>query len=94
MDTIEDGTYTAVVDRIEDDLAALVIEEEGTDIAELVVEVADLPAEARRVDAVVYVELVDEALVSVTVDEEEAVARKDDAQSRFVRLSKRPPDES
>lgn len=88
---IPDGRYTAVVDRIEDGLATILLEEGGTDAYELVVDPEELPEGARHGDAVLTVDVEDEDLVDVTYDLEETEERREAAQSRFDRLSKRPP---
>jgi predicted AlkP superfamily phosphohydrolase/phosphomutase len=88
---IPNGRYTAVVDRIEDGLAAILLEEDGEDAYELVVDPDELPEEARHGDAVLTVDVEDEELDSVTYEAEETEERRDAAQSRFDRLSKRPP---
>lgn len=87
---IPDGTYTAVVDRIEDGRA--VLEVDGDDERyELVVDPAALPENGRRQDAVLHVDLVDEAIVDCEFDATETESRTSSAQDRFDRLSSRPP---
>jgi hypothetical protein len=88
---IPDGTYTAVVDRIEDGLAALVIEADGSDADELLVEPAELPADGRHANAVLSVEIRDGELVETSYDSADTEQRRDSAQRRFDRLSRRPP---
>ncbi|MFC7138472.1 DUF3006 domain-containing protein [Halosimplex aquaticum] len=87
---IPDGTYTAVVDRIEDTLATLQLEGDD-DLYNLVIGEEELPEPARHADAILDVELEDEELVRADYDEAETEARRDKAQSRFDRLSERPP---
>ena len=82
---------TAVVDRFEGDDAVLVLERDGEAVEELPVPRAVLPEDARRQDAVLRVELAEDELVDVSFDPEETERRAEDAQSRFDRLSKRPP---
>lgn len=89
---IPDGTYTAVVDRFEDDLAVLEVSGED-DRYELVVSESDLPADGRHQDAVLGVVVEDGGLVEATYNEAVTEQRKEEAQSRFDRLSKRPPDD-
>lgn len=91
MTDIPDGTYTAVVDRIEDGLAALVVEGSETTVGELVVPPEELPEPARQADAVVTIDVIDGDLTAVSYDPEETDRRADRAQSRFDRLSSRPP---
>lgn len=88
---IPDGQYTAVVDRIEDGLAAVLLEEDGTDAYELLVEPAELPVDAQHADAVLTVEMQDGELVDASYEISETEERRKSAQSRFDRLSKRPP---
>ncbi|MFT4947553.1 MAG: putative AlkP superfamily phosphohydrolase/phosphomutase [Natronomonas sp.] len=88
---IPDGRYTAVVDRIEDGLATILLEEDGEDAYELVVDPDELPEEARQDDAVLTVNVDDEDLITATYEAEETKERREAAQSRFDRLSKRPP---
>ncbi|WP_254820847.1 DUF3006 family protein [Haloglomus halophilum] len=89
---IPDGTYTAVLDRFEDSKAAL--ELSGDDGRyELVIDQHDLPQPARHTDAVLEVEVVDEAIVAADYRPAESTRRVDDAQNRFDRLSNRPPDD-
>lgn len=86
-----DGTYTAVVDRIEESIATLVVEGSDDELYELLLDEDELPPEARHADAVLEVVLDADELVDVTYDETETVERRDGAQRRFDRLSRRPP---
>lgn len=88
---IPDGQYTAVVDRIEDGLAAVVLEENETDAYELLVEPAELPEDGQHADAVLSVEMQDGELVEARYEARETKERRESAQSRFDRLSERPP---
>ncbi|MFC7059940.1 DUF3006 domain-containing protein [Halovenus salina] len=88
---IPDGQYTAVVDRIEDGLAAVVLEEDATDAYELLVEPAELPEDGQHADAVLSVEMQDGELVEARYEASETKERRESAQSRFDRLSERPP---
>jgi hypothetical protein len=88
---IPDGEYTAVVDRIEDGLAAVLLEEDGTDAYELLVEPAELPEDGQHANAVLTVKVQDGELVEATYDPDKATERRESAQSRFDRLSERPP---
>jgi len=89
---IPDGTYTAVLDRFEDSDPVLELSGESGRY-ELAVEQQDLPQSARHTDAVLEVELIDGQLVSAEYKPAESKQRRDDAQNRFDRLSKRPPDD-
>jgi predicted AlkP superfamily phosphohydrolase/phosphomutase len=87
---IPDGEYTAVVDRFDETLATLELSD-GDERYNLVVGEEELPEDARHVDAVCHVKLVDDELESVEYVPEETIERKQEAQDRFDRLSRRPP---
>ena len=87
---IPDGEYTAVVDRFDETLATLELSD-GDERYNLVVGEEELPEDARHVDAVCHVTLVDDELESVEYVPEETIERKQEAQDRFDRLSRRPP---
>lgn len=88
-----DGEYVAVLDRFEDDLAVLLIEEGEETVGELAVPRSELPADACHQDAILQVSLQNGTLVDVDYDEDETRQRSRDAQGRFDRLARRPPDE-
>jgi hypothetical protein len=95
---VEDGSYTAVVDRFEVDaedrrLAVLMLEPDGDVVGDLVVPADALPAAARSADAVLSVEVVDGDLADAEHRPDETDRRAEDAQSRFDRLSRRPGEE-
>ncbi|MFC7027934.1 DUF3006 domain-containing protein [Halomicroarcula sp. GCM10025324] len=83
--------HTAVVDRFENDQAVLLVEDDGAVVDELVVTKGLLPDAARQQDAVLRIAYVDDAVVQLRYDAEETEARTASAQSRFDRLSQRPP---
>ncbi|NLV13064.1 DUF3006 domain-containing protein [Haloarcula argentinensis] len=87
---LPDGTYTAIVDRIEDGIATL---EVGTEdgLSALDIAAAELPADARTTDVVLEITVADSALADVSPEPEETADRASEAQRRFDRLSKRPP---
>lgn len=89
---IPDGRYTAVLDRFEDSQPVLELSNDD-DRYELVVEQDALPQPARHVDAILQVELADGELVEVEYKPAESTERAEEAQNRFDRLSKRPPDD-
>lgn len=91
MTTISNGRYTAVLDRFEDDLAVLLVEDGDEQVGEMGIPADQLPESGQHVDAVFTVLVKDGALADAWYDDEETEARKDDAQSRFDRLSERPP---
>lgn len=88
---IDDGSYTAVIDRFEDDLAVLVIEQDGTAIDDLVIAREELPDEADHQDAILEVQIADGELVEAVYAPEVTTDRAEDAQDRFDRLAQRPP---
>ena len=88
---IPDDQYTAVVDRIEDGHATILLEEDCEDAHELVVYPEALPSEGRHSDAMLTVEITDGRLAEVKYRPDETEARQESAQSRFDRLSERPP---
>lgn len=89
---IPNGAYSAVVDRIEDGLAALEVETEAG-LAELLVDPVELPEPAKTADAVLRIQIIDGSLAEANYLPEETESRKKDAQSRFDRLSQRPPEQ-
>jgi hypothetical protein len=88
---IPDGRYTAVVDRVEDGHATLLLEEDGEDAHDLVVYPEALPSDGRHSDAILTVEITDDELAEAKYRPDETEERKEAAQSRFDRLSERPP---
>ena len=88
---IPDGQYTAVVDRIEDRYVTILLEENGEDIHELVVYPEALPSDGRHSDAIMTVEITDGELAEATYRPDETEACQESVQSRFDRLSERPP---
>ncbi|WP_277554085.1 DUF3006 domain-containing protein [Halobaculum limi] len=87
-DQLPDGEYTAVVDRFEDDLVVLEVST-ADDLRQLVVDRTELPDDGRHADAVFTVTVESASLVDAVYDEEETTARKESAQSRFDRMSRR-----
>jgi hypothetical protein len=91
----DDGDYTAVLDRFEEGrdgrLAVLVLERDAESVGDLVVDPDRLPAEGRETDAVFDVRVRDGELRSATHRPAASRRRAEDAQSRFDRLSSRPP---
>lgn len=81
----------AVVDRFEDELAVLEVSG-GDERYEHTIERINLPGDARHVDAVLTVDIADGHLVEIGYETDETVTRREDAQSRFDRLSNRRPD--
>ncbi|EMA20852.1 DUF3006 domain-containing protein [Haloarcula argentinensis] len=87
---LPDGTYTAIVDRIEDGIATLEVRTEDG-LSALDIAAAELPANARTADVVLEITVADSALADVSPEPEETADRASEAQRRFDRLSKRPP---
>lgn len=87
-----DGEYTAVIDRFEGDLAVLLLERNSETVDDVAVPRAELPPDARHQDAVLRVTVEDGEVQQATYEAEETDKRKDRAQSRFDRLSQRPPE--
>ncbi|GGL39694.1 hypothetical protein GCM10009037_24300 [Halarchaeum grantii] len=88
---IDDGTYTAVLDRFEGEQAVLVLEQDGQDVTDYPVPAERLPEAGRQQDAVFDVAIEGGDLVDITYDPGETKSRRESAQQRFDRLSKRPP---
>ena len=88
---LADGAYTAVVDSVEDGLATLFFEADEATVGNAVVDAAQLPKAGRHADAIVAVEIEDNAIATATYDAERTAARAEAAQDRFDRLSRRPP---
>lgn len=91
IDTLSDGTYTAVVDRIEDGLATVFVEEEGEEITGDTIEATELPESGRHADAVFTVKITDGEITEWTYEPDTTETRQSAAQDRFDRLSSRPP---
>ena len=85
--------YTAVVDRFEEEMAVLLCERDGEIVDELVVARAALPADACQQDAVLRVIVESGKPVEMDYDPEATERRAERAQSRFDRLSERPPED-
>lgn len=93
MIDLDDGTYTAVVDSIEDGLATIFYEHDGEDVASDVRKASDLPEDGRHADALFAVDVRDGEVIDWTYEPAETAERREAAQSRFDRLSSRPPNE-
>jgi len=91
---IPDGQYTAVVDRIEGGYATILLEEDGEDAHELVVYPEALPSDSRHSDAILTVKITDGELAEAKYRPDETGARQESSQSRFDRLSERPPSDN
>lgn len=89
---MSDGTYTATIDRIEEGIAVCLLESEGEVIDERRLDAGELPDDCGE-GTVLEVELRDDEVVGLTPDHEEGERRRERAQSRFDRLSRRPDEE-
>lgn len=88
---LTDGEYTAVVDSIEDRLATVFFERDGNEVGNAVLAADQLPDNGQHADAILSVTVVDGVLATAQYDPEQTAERSEAAQSRFDRLSKRPP---
>lgn len=93
LDTLEDGTYTAVIDSIEDGKATVFFEQDGTELASAVLPATDLPTRGRSADSILEIQIENGTIVNWTYDEERTQSRIEQAQDRFDRLSSRPPND-
>ncbi len=94
MTQLDDGTYTAVIDRFEADQAVLLVEnEEDSPHVELVVDRGMLPEAGKHVDAVLTVELKAGELHDTIYEEVETEKRTKQVRDRFSKLSERLSDE-
>ena len=85
-------THTAVIDRIEEGTAVLVFDGEdppdGLDI-----DVAEIPDEAAHEGAVLVITMSEGTIVTIEGRPDEEAERRENAEDRFDRLSKRLGDE-
>ncbi|QLH77244.1 DUF3006 domain-containing protein [Halosimplex rubrum] len=91
LETLDDGTYTAVVDSVEDGFATVFFERDGDEVGNAVVESSDLPESARHADAILSVDIEGGTVASYDYDPERTESRNEAAQNRFDQLSSRPP---
>ena len=80
--------YRGVLDRFEDDLAVVLLEHDGETVGDIAVPREQLPDEGRHQDAVFTIEMEGETVQTISYCPEET---REQAQSRFDRLSQRPP---
>lgn len=88
---IDDGAYTAVLDRFEGNLAVLLVEDGDSVVGDAVVARERLPESGRHQDAVFDVVFEDGDPVDFDYRPETTEERREGAQSRFDRLSRRAP---
>lgn len=85
----DDGTYTATIDRIEEGIAVCLLESEGEIVDEHRLSGEELP-EGCGEGTVLELVVRDGKAVELTPDHEQTAERRERAQSRFDRLSRRP----
>ncbi|EMA68059.1 DUF3006 family protein [Halorubrum distributum] len=88
---LPDGEYTAVVDNVEDGLATVFFERDGEEVGNAVLDASRLPSDGQYADAILSVTLSGGRIESASYKIEQTADRKETAQDRFDRLSKRPP---
>lgn len=89
---VDDGTYTATLDRIEEGIAVLLLEDDGEVLSETHVHDLDrLPDDGRHEGAILFVSVDDGDLVTIEYDGETEQRRRERLQDRFDSLSERPP---
>ena len=86
--------YRGVLDRFEDDIAVVLLEQDGETVDDIAIPREQLPEEGRYQDAIFAVEMVDGEIATLSYRSEKTTERAEEAQSRFDRLSQRPPDGS
>jgi len=89
-----DGKYIAVLDRFEEEYAVLVVQEGDEDVGDYLVEAETIPEDERHEDAVFEVRLEDDEINELDYLAEETAERKEQAQERFDRLSRRLGEDS
>lgn len=83
--------YRGVLDRFEDDLAVVLLERDGVTVGDIALPREQLPEEGRDQDAIFRVEMEGETVRTLSYRPEETREQAEQAQSRFDRLSQRPP---
>lgn len=86
-------TYTAVVDRIVEGTAVLLLEADGETVDQRDLPAEDLPDEGRHEGAVFEATAEDGTIVDLEYRPETEADRREAAQDRFDRLSKRLDEE-
>ena len=84
--------YRGVLDRFEDDLAVVLIERDGETVEDIALSREQLPEEGRHQDAIFTVGMEGETVRTLSYRPEETREQAEQAQSRFDRLSQRPPE--
>ena len=86
--------YRGVLDRFEDDLAVVLLEQDGETVDDIAIPREQLPEEGRHQGAIFAAEMKDREIETLSYRPEETAERTEETQSRFDRLSRRPPDGS
>lgn len=88
------GTYTGVIDRIVDgETVVLLLEADGETVEQRDLDPSEIPESGRQEGAVFRVEIVDDELDTIEYQPDRESERRERAQNRFDRLSKRLGDE-
>ncbi len=82
--------FTGVIDRFEGEQAVILLESDGETVDEVVIPREDLPADGRRVDAVLRVVREGGEIIELEFDAAETKQRKESVTDQFDRLSERP----
>jgi hypothetical protein len=83
--------YRGVLDRFEDNLAVVLLERDGETAEDISLPRDQLPEEGRHQDAIFRIEIEGEEVRTLSYRPEETRKQAEQAQSRFDRLSQRPP---
>lgn len=83
--------YRGVLDRLEDDLAVVLLKRDRETVGDIAFSREQLPEEGRHQDAVFTIKMEGETVQTTSYRPEETRKQTEQVQSRFDRLSKRPP---
>lgn len=86
-------TYTAVIDRIVEGTAVLLLEVDGETVDQFDVPLEGIPEDGRHEGAVFEATVTDDELAGLEYRPETEADRRETAQDRFDRLSKRLDEE-
>lgn len=89
---VDDGIYTAVLDRFEGDYAILILEADGEAVDRVMVDPTVLPEAGQHRDAVFTVEVSDTEIVAIQYDPDTTDDRQTTAREQFDQLSQRLDD--
>lgn len=88
----DDGTYTATVDRIEEGIAVCLLEDDGEVVGERHLDRERLPPDCDE-GAVLELTVRADRIEELSFDPERTRERRERAQRRFDRLSRRPDED-